>query len=119
MSKKILIVEDDMIISLYSKRYLESLGHQVVQSVRSGEAAIKAVKTHRPDVILMDVRLDGAMNGIEAMEEIRKFSNAAVIYTTGNSEPEMKARAEQTSMLAFCTKPVVMDEIRDALSQID
>lgn len=118
MSKKILIVEDDMIISLVTKRYLESLGHKIVQSVRSGESAIKAVKTHHPDVILMDVRLDGTMNGIEAMEEIRKFSNAAVIYTTGNSEPVMKARAEQTSMIAFCVKPVSLDDIKSALDQI-
>ena len=74
MGKKVLIVEDDMIISMVNKRYIESLGCKVVQSVRNGPDAIEAAKNHSPDVILMDIRIDGEMDGITAMEEIRKFS---------------------------------------------
>ena len=118
MSKKFLIVEDDMIISLVNKRYVESLGHQVVQAVRNGLAAIEAVKRHNPDIILMDIRIEGDMDGIEAMEEIRKFSNAGVIYLTGNSEPSTKTRAEQTNMLAFCVKPISMDDLKIVIEKL-
>ena len=118
MIKKILIVEDDMILSMINKKYVESLGHEVVQSVRNGLAAIDAAKKHKPDIILMDIRIEGEMDGIEAMEEIRKFSDASVIYLTGNSEPATKIRAEQTSMLAFCIKPISLDDLKHVLDQL-
>ena len=118
MIKKFLIVEDDMILSMINKKYVELLGHKVIQSVRTGLAAIEAAKKHNPDIILMDIRIEGDMDGIEAMEEIRKFSQAEVIYLTGNSEPASKARAEQTSMLAFCIKPISMDDLKVVLEQL-
>jgi two-component system, response regulator PdtaR len=118
MIKKFLIVEDDMILSMVNKKYVELLGHKVVQSVRTGSAAIDAAKKHNPDIILMDIRIEGEMDGIEAMEEIRKFSNAGVIYLTGNSEPTTKTRAEQTLMLAFCIKPISMDDLKTVLNQL-
>ena len=117
MVKKVLIVEDDMILSMVNKRYVESLGHQVVQSVRNGLDAIAAVKKHNPDVILMDIRIEGAIDGIEAMEEIRTFSDVAVIYLTGNSEPATQLRAEKTNMLAFCTKPISVDDLKSAFEK--
>jgi len=118
MVKKFLIVEDDMILSMVNKKYVELLGHKVVQSVKTGPAAIDAVKKYNPDIILMDIRIEGDMDGIEAMEEIRKFSNANVIYLTGNSEPATKLRAEQTSMLAFCIKPISIDDLKAVLSNL-
>ncbi len=119
MAKKILIVEDDMIIAMVNKRYVETLGYQVVQSVRNGLAAIEAVKKHSPDIILMDIRIEGEMDGIEAMEEIRKFSDVGVIYISGNSEPATKIRAEQTNMISFCVKPISMDDLKVVLDKLD
>lgn len=118
MIKKFLIVEDDMILSMVNKKYVELLGHKVVHSVRNGLDAIDAAKKYNPDIILMDIRIEGAMDGIEAMEDIRKFSNAGVIYLTGNSEPATKLRAEQTSMLAFCIKPISIDDLKGVLDTI-
>ncbi len=118
MVKKVLIVEDDMILSMVNKRYVELLGHKVVQSVRNGLAAIEATRKHNPDIILMDIRIEGEMDGIDAMEEIRKFSNVAVIYLTGNSEPIAKTRAEQTNMLAFCVKPISIDDLKTILGEV-
>lgn len=115
--KKVLIVEDDLILSMINKRYLELLGHKVVGSARNGLDAIEAAKKYNPDVILMDVRIDGNMDGIDAMEEIRKFSKAAVIYVTGNSEPLTKERAEKTNMLGFCIKPISVDDLKELLSK--
>ncbi len=117
MVKKILIVEDDMILSMVNKHYVETLGHQVVQSVRNGLDAIAAVKKHNPDIILMDIRIEGEMDGIDVMEQIQLFSPVKVIYLTGNSEPATKQRAEKTNMLDFCIKPVSIDDIKSAIEK--
>jgi CheY-like chemotaxis protein len=118
MAKKVLIVEDDMILSMVNKKYIEIIGHKVVQCVRTGLDAIEAAKKHQPDVILMDIRIEGDMDGIEAMQEIRKFSQTNVIYLTGNSDPSTKQRAEQTNMLAFCIKPVSIDDLKAVLEKL-
>jgi len=118
MAKKILIVEDDMILSMVNRKYVELLGHKVAQAVRTGKDAIEAVKKHTPDLVLMDIRIEGDIDGIEAMEEIRKFSNVPVVYLTGNSEPVTKSRAEATNMFAFCIKPISMDDLKAILNKI-
>lgn len=115
--KKILIVEDDLILAMINKRYMEQLGLNVVASARNGLDAIEAAKKHNPDVILMDIRIDGDLDGIDAMEEIRKFSDAAVIYVTGNSDPATKARAEKTNMLGFCIKPIFLEDLKELIIQ--
>lgn len=117
MVKKILIVEDDMILSMVNKHYVESLGHQVVLSVRNGLDAIAAAKKYNPDIILMDIRIEGEMDGIEVMEQIQNFSDVKVIYLTGNSELSTKHRAEKTNMLDFCIKPVSIDDIKAAIEK--
>lgn len=118
MVKKVLIVEDDTILSMINKKYVELLGHKVIQSVRTGQGAIDAVKKHNPDLILMDIRIEGEMDGIEAMCEIRKFSNTPVVYLTGNSEPSSKIRAEGTGMLGFFIKPISLDDLKSVLGNL-
>lgn len=116
--KKVLIVEDDFMLSMINRKYLELMGHKVVGSVTNGPDAIEAVKQHNPDVILMDLRLDGEMDGITAMEEIAKFSKVPAIYLTGNSDEENKTRATQTNMLAFCVKPVHFEQLQQLFLKI-
>ncbi|MBA3664043.1 MAG: response regulator [Bacteroidetes bacterium] len=114
--KRILIVENDLLLAMINKRFCQLLGHEVVHSARNAEEAIAAVKKHSPDIILMDIKIDGHLDGIEAMHEIRKFSEAKVVYFTGNSEPSVITRAEQTNMLAFCVKPISLEYLKDILS---
>lgn len=116
--KKILIVEDDFVLSMINRKHLELMGHTVVDSVTNGLAAIESAKKHEPEVILMDMRLEGAMTGIEAMIEISKFSKAYVIYLTGNSESEFKDLTAKTNMLAFCVKPVHFEELKSILNVV-
>ena len=117
-SKRILIVEDDFMLSLINKKYMELMGHTVVASVTTGAAAIEATKEHKPDVILMDIRLDGKMDGIETMNEIAKFSSVPAIYLSGNSDFENKERAAKTNMLAFCVKPIHFEQLKEYFSKI-
>lgn len=111
---KVLIVEDDYMLALINRKNVELLGYTVVAAVTNGEAAIEAVKKHTPDVVLMDLRLEGDKDGIDIMMEIGKFSTVPVIYLTGSSDTVNKSRASQTNTLAFCIKPVHFEEL-DAL----
>jgi len=117
-AKKVLIVEDDFMLSLINKKYVELMGHRVVASVTNGAEAIAAAKEHQPDVILMDIRLDGKIDGIDAMMEIEKFSSVPAIYLSGNSDHENKDRAAKTNMIAFCVKPIHFEQLQKFFDQI-
>jgi len=115
-SKRILIVEDELIIALMIEKMVTSMGHKVIGKVTSGEEAIKKVSDDIPDLILMDIRLDGVLDGIETMQEIRKQADIPVIYITGNTDNLYKKRVEESDYLAFLTKPVTQYELNRTFS---
>ena len=115
---KVLIVEDDFMLCLINKKSIELIGHTVVATAANGADAVEEAKKHKPDVVLMDLRLDGEMDGIDAMNEIAKFSNVPVIYLTGNSDEINKKRAAKTNVLGFCVKPVHFEELQTLFSKV-
>lgn len=116
-SKSILIVEDELIIALMIEKMVQNLGHNVLAKVTSGEDAISAAQEHRPDIILMDIRLQGEMDGIEAMSEIReRGENIPVIYITGNSDESYRKRVEKMKPLDFLTKPITLGDLSRSFS---
>ncbi|MES2733537.1 MAG: response regulator [Bacteroidota bacterium] len=117
--KNILIVEDDTILAFVHQKCMEQIGYNVVGCVESGVDAIEAVKTLEPDMILMDILLLGDLDGVQTMDEIRKFSDVPVIYVTGNSNPFIKERAlATTGRVAFLTKPVSLEMFTTVLYQV-
>ena len=116
--KRVLLVEDDFILALVHRKYLEKIGCEVIDSVTCGEDAIQSVLKNSPDFILMDIRLDGEMDGIDAMIEIQKQSNIPVIYVTGNSEPSVLEKASKTSMKGFLIKPLHLEELKKIIETI-
>lgn len=116
--KKILVVEDDYILSLVQVKFIQKMGYNVVSAVTNGPDAIEAVKTLSPDIIIMDVRIDGDMDGVDTMAEIRKFSNIPVIYLTGNSEYALMERVKETDMKGFFVKPINYSELEALLKSI-
>jgi CheY-like chemotaxis protein len=104
-AETILIVEDNIIIAFALERMLTRLGYTVLEPVDSGEEAVAVFSARQPDLVLMDVGLAGAMDGILAAEQIRTLAPAPVIYLTGNShDPRLKQ--------AVClSKPVVEKEL--------
>lgn len=105
-SKKVLIVEDEMIIALMLEQMVVKMGHEVVDKVSTGESAIEKALCYRPDVILMDIRLQGEIDGIEAIAVIQKRLDIPVIYITGNTDQMYKQRIKQTDYLDFLVKPI-------------
>lgn len=115
-NKTVLIVEDDLILSLLYESYLERLGFDTKGELVYGKTAIEAAKDLRPDLIIMDISLEGEIDGIDAMLEIRKFSNVPVIYITGNSDPYHVKRAEKTDYLDYLTKPIEFDDLKQVIN---
>jgi CheY-like chemotaxis protein len=82
MAARILIVEDEQIIAADLQNKLRRLGHEVIGTAIAGEDAIRMAEQVRPDLVLMDVQLDGAMSGTEAARIIRQRTGAQVIFIT-------------------------------------
>lgn len=115
--KRVLIVEDDLIISLTTEKMVEKLGCQVIGCVTSGEEAVEVAKKNHPDIILMDIRLNGKMDGIEATQQILGYINdTRVVYVTGNTDNAYRVRADETGYEAYLIKPVSIDDLRLIMS---
>lgn len=105
--KNVLIVEDDSVQQIILERLVTNMGHTVLAKVADGANAIKsALRLRAVDLILMDIRLRDDVDGIQAMNEIRKNSDVKVIYVTGNSDKANLERAKKTGFVDFIPKPV-------------
>lgn len=109
--KNVLIVEDDMLLSLVEERLIEKMGHKVIAKVGSAKEAIEKAKELKPDIILMDIILKGDVDGIQAMEEIRKHSNVPVVYLSGNSDRFNYERAKKTGFTDYLVKPITSNDL--------
>lgn len=102
---KILVVEDEQIVALELKDRLTRMGHSVVGVVVSGEEAIEHVRRLQPDMVLLDIKLQGEMDGIEAAETIRSETNIPVVYLTAFSDETTLQRAKLTEPYGYILKP--------------
>jgi diguanylate cyclase (GGDEF)-like protein/PAS domain S-box-containing protein len=102
---RILVVEDETIVSLDIQRRLKMLGYEVVGAAVSGEDAIHKAGLHRPDLVLMDIMLDGEMDGIAAAEKIRNRLHIPVIYLTAHADTYTLERAKVTEPFGYILKP--------------
>jgi PAS domain S-box-containing protein len=103
--KQILIVEDEIIAAMDIQKRLINLGYNVPAIVSSGEEAIIKVKENKLDLVLMDINLNGEMDGIEATSRIHSFSDIPIIYLTAYSDDITLARAKITEPYAYIVKP--------------
>lgn len=112
MNPSILIVEDEAIVALDLRLQLQDLGYQVVGVAGSAVEAVAAVREHRPSLVLMDVRLQGPGDGIEAAEQIRRERPTPLIFLTSHSDAETVQRAARTGPYGYLTKPYQLKELR-------
>jgi PAS domain S-box-containing protein len=103
--RKILIVEDDNIIGLEIRDRIEALGFDVTNVVPFGEDAINEILAVRPDLILMDIRLKGKMDGIQTAKKIRECYDIPVVYLTAYADYNTLERAKITEPFGYVLKP--------------
>jgi PAS domain S-box-containing protein len=111
----ILVVEDEIIVALDLKRCLQGLGYQVVQVVTTGEKAIAAAKNKRPDLVLMDIRLPGKMDGIEAAKAINSQYDVPVVYLTAYADDQTLQQATASGPYGYLVKPFEARELRTTI----
>ncbi|HEU4682949.1 MAG TPA: response regulator [Nitrospira sp.] len=117
MSKaNILIVEDEAVVAADLASKLERAGYHAVGIASDGEEAVETVQVLSPDLILMDIRLAGRMDGIEAAERIRSIQHVPVVYLTAHSDVGTLKRAVNTEPFGYILKPF---EERDLTTQIE
>lgn len=108
---RILIVEDDTTIQTYLQRKLESYGYRVVDTVASGEEAVQKTAEICPDLVIMDIGLEGRMDGVQAASVIRYRYNIPVVFLTANSDDETMVRVKDADPFGFIVKPAVDKDI--------
>jgi PAS domain S-box-containing protein len=101
---KILVVEDERITAEDIKRSLEKAGYNVPDIVATGEEAVKSSEKNNPDLVLMDIVLDGKIDGVEAAETIRNKHDIPIIYLTAYSDKKTVERIKTTNPSAYILK---------------
>lgn len=112
---KILVVEDEGIVALDLGMTLQQMGYVVAGAATSGEEAIQLAVETRPDLVLMDIRLRGPMDGIEASREICQRLGVPIIFLTAFADENTMQRAESVKPAAFLRKPYVRSELMEAI----
>ena len=118
-SLRVLIVEDEFYISLHTRGLLEALGHVVLAVAVSADQAFSIAERERPDVVLMDIRLVGERDGIDAAQEIGGRLGIGSIFVTANTDPETRRRADAVSPLGFLEKPLTIERLRLGLQGVE
>jgi serine phosphatase RsbU (regulator of sigma subunit) len=116
--KKVVIVEDEFLISELYRHYLLNLGHEVLATFTNGSDAIAFFRENSADLVLMDVKLGNSEDGIETMKKINEFRDVPVVYISGNTEDDNLKRALDTGLMAFLSKPVAMDDLDNILGSL-
>jgi diguanylate cyclase (GGDEF)-like protein/PAS domain S-box-containing protein len=112
---QILIVEDDNIVVMELRDRLQSLGYAVCAVVSYGEEAVAKAAEMRPDLVLMDIRLKGDVNGIDAAKEIRVRFDIPVVYLTAYADEATLQRAKVTEPYGYIIKPFQEGELHTAI----
>ena len=112
---RVLIVENEGLVGCDLASTLSTLGYEVVGLCRTGEEALQVADDQRPDVVLMDVQLAGAMDGIETARRMLQTNPVAIIYLTASADADTVARARDTQPCGYLLKPYTEDELRATL----
>jgi CheY-like chemotaxis protein len=122
-ASRLVFVEDDYLTALNSIDALEDEGYEVVAVVQSGQDAIRAVKDEMPDLLVMDVRLSGGLDGVDAAIEIFHRFGIRSVFATAHTDERTRARAAQAHPLGWLAKPYsdrqLVQALNAALDQLD
>ena len=113
---RVMIVEDEALIAWDMRTLVEGFGWSVCGIAPSGADAVRMAREKRPDVVLMDVRLRGEMDGVEASRDIAAGQQVPIIFITGNSDQATEARIRAIHPNApILSKPVVPAVLRNTM----
>jgi DNA-binding LytR/AlgR family response regulator len=112
---KILVVEDEMIVGAKISMQLTGLGYEVTGILPRGEEALVHIEENKPDIILLDIRLKGQLDGIDTALQIQKIADIPIIFLTANSDEASFTRAKAARPYAFIAKPYKQIDLKRAI----
>lgn len=112
---RIVIVEDERIVALDIRAHLNRFGYEVVAVYASGEAILENIEADAPDLVLMDIQLQGRLDGVETAERVHKTYDIPVILLTAYADDATIERAKLTQPFAYIIKPFEERELRTAI----
>jgi signal transduction histidine kinase len=115
---KIMVVEDERIVALNLKQRLVRMGYEVTAVVTSGEKALAAIAANPPDIVLMDIHIDGDMDGIATAAAIPADLHLPVVYLTAYSEEATLERARKTQPYGYLLKPFSERELHATMQMV-
>jgi DNA-binding response OmpR family regulator len=113
--RRALIVEDEALIAEELRERLLRLGFSVIAAVDNGDEGVAIATRERPDLVLMDIRLKGQKDGVQAAKEIREQVDIPIVYLTAHSDRGTVDRASKTDHDGFILKPFVRRELQTTI----
>ena len=114
-STRILIVEDELVVARDISHQLRAMGYEPIGTTPRGDEALALAAQHHPDLILMDIQLDGPVDGVEAARRIREIHAIPVIFLTAFASEPALARAKTAGPFGYIVKPFEEQELRMAI----
>lgn len=112
---RILVVEDESIVAKHIKNTLERIGYSVTECVTSAEAALASVRKKCPELVLMDIKLKGKMNGIQAAKKIFQSHRTPVIFLTAYANEKLVQTAKKSEPFGYLVKPFDETSLRTSI----
>jgi CheY-like chemotaxis protein len=119
-SKKILIVEDELVLQLMLIHMLQRMGFDQFEKTTKGREAVRLCEENDFGLILMDIMLQDDIDGIEAYRQIKEMKgDIPVIYITGNTDPKNKERADELGYYDYLGKPLTFKQLKSSIEKIE
>ena len=116
--KKVLIIEDETIISFGYRLQIERMGFDVVGVARSSEEAERILEMEKPDLIIMDIYLKGTKNGLQLAQEIHAKDPIPVVFLTASTKPDNVEAINRMEKTWYLAKPITSDSLSDVLQRV-
>lgn len=113
--KSILIVEDESIIAMELEARVEDFGYISLGSASSAEEALAIIECKRPSVVLLDINIEGEINGLELAQKIRELYSLPFIFLSAYNNESHIQRATELGAVAFLNKPFLDEELQSAI----
>jgi CheY-like chemotaxis protein len=115
---RVIIVEDESITALHIARQLRRLGYEVVALASSGPQAIEHALSRHPHVVLMDIQLQGTMDGVDAARHIQASAPIPIVYMSANADATTVQRIQATQPAGFVPKPINYPTLHALLQRV-
>lgn len=115
---KIIIVEDNHLTAKTLQLITTDLGHDCLAIFRDAETLIESIESYSPDLLLLDITLEGEMSGLDAAESLRKKMKAAIVFISAHTDPETRSRIDEIDCSFLVSKPFNESIISNALDKV-